>query len=92
MPQDIFPKCSDFKVITCNDAVNMFDLHSIISAKIKCKPCAHSIISCSFQRMNHTLYENVNENVSTNTNANKHTNKKYKFDNVSPKFMNNEMW
>ncbi len=57
----------------------------------KCKPSDHSILSCSFQSMNHTLYENVNENVFTITNENMHTNKKYNFDNAPPDFMNNEM-
>ncbi len=68
----------------------MFDLQGMISAK--CKPSIHSILSCSFQSMNHTVYENVIESVSTNTNENIHTNKKYKFDNAPPDFMNNEMW
>ncbi len=32
-PHDCLLNCSDFKVITCNGAVNMFDLQGMISAK-----------------------------------------------------------
>ncbi len=67
------------------NAVNIVDQQCIINVKFK--PSDHSMLSCSFLSMNHTLYENV----STNTNENIHTKKKYKFNNAPPDFMNNEI-
>ncbi len=51
---DCFYKCTDFKVLTSNEVIDQFNLQALIGAK--CKPPDHSIVTCSFQTMNPSLY------------------------------------
>ena len=85
-PHDCLNKCSNFKVITSNDAIDMCSLSNLISSR--CKPPDHSIVSCQFQTLHSLHYEpdGLEENVVDQKD------KKYRFQNIAPDFMNNDLW
>ncbi len=56
-PHDCFYKCIDFMVLTSNEIIDQFNLQGLISAK--CKPSDHSVVTCSFQTMNPSLYTEI---------------------------------
>ena len=87
-PHDCLNKCSDFKVLLTNDIIDKNSLHSYIHSR--CKPPDHSVLHCTFQTMHSVLYEDdcINETMVNGG----HSSKRYRFDEVPPDFMHNDIW
>ena len=91
-----FHKC---KVLTRNDYLEQFDLFHYLTDE--CKASDHSIIVAEFNMLTYleelqAYNESINTesvyNVENNTLRDTSYCKRYKFDNVSPQFMNSDVW